>query len=183
MPKQLTPERVPDATYQYRPNPARFQGVTSYNAEFTPKRSAVVEPQHPNPEMVYERKKIPFQGQSSYNQQFQPYHITPAKPESEYKYRPNTAKFNGTTRYNEVSPVLLRTTTHTSRAHTATPLPTARSTSCLRTHPNARPASATSTTAPKKTTGSDFSEHKTITQWFICKCGYSAFPAAAARSG
>ena len=97
VPKQLTPDKLANSGYQYRPNPAKFQGVTSYNAEFTSKRFVVVE--QPNPETVYERKKIPFQGQSSYNQQYQPYNITPEKHE-EYKYRPNTAKFNGTTRYN-----------------------------------------------------------------------------------
>lgn len=58
-----------------------------------------------NPEVAYERKKIPFQGSTSYSQQYLPYKIAPQQVEK-YEYRPNTAKFAGNTRYNEVLLVL-----------------------------------------------------------------------------
>ena len=58
-------------SHLYNPNRAKFEGTTTYTAEFSPKKTqnAFVPPPR------YERKKVPFQGTSTYSASYRPHQL------------------------------------------------------------------------------------------------------------
>lgn len=92
----------------YIPNHTKFEGNTTYNAEYSPKP---LSPYSPTRREAYKGQNLPFEGKTTYESEYQPHKIESVRPDTNggSRYIGSSSKFEGQSRYKEVHRCVFRT--------------------------------------------------------------------------
>lgn len=86
----------PQPAYIYKPKNTKFEGQSSYKAEFVQKNNPDLKQQNHDyniaKEYLAKKPKVAFQGSSSYKDTFKQ-HAVSQLPQPQYRYQPKNTKF------------------------------------------------------------------------------------------
>lgn len=89
------------------PSPHKFEGNTTYNHDYIPKKAEQPLSPTPRKKLDYSPSKFPLETETTYGKFYKPHKVEPYTPSPEAKkravYVPSPEKFEGQTRYREVA--------------------------------------------------------------------------------